>query len=425
MNHNTILASDKNADGSAAPPQPPKEPLSTLHQAPQQVPLTSHPSAAPGVAAATAGTLNIALVNNTSSSNAYAYLNGLALEKNNAVFFLQADGKTPYYPASPPHTVPPSPPSPLSQNCAIPMGNPGNIVHLNIPHIASGRIWFSVDQKLTFLLNEGPSVVQPSPTNPTDPNINTYWGFCEFTFDYTQLYANISYVDFVSLPISMSLSSASGPTQVVTGMPAGALDKICSKLKQQGGGWEKLVVTHNGKNLRALSANQATVMDSTLFKNYYDDYVNRVWTKLLSPSTMVIDTQTPLGTIHASVKNNLLTCDELTFQKPTTHDIWTCNSGPFVVDHRSPKSEAIVPRVAAAFNRSTFLQTPDIPAPRNKYYLDYITNHYSRICHEVNLDGRGYAFPYDDVQPTGGPDQSGAVQAGDPVLLTVTLGRVR
>jgi len=34
----------------------------------------------------------------------------------------------------------------------------------------------------------------------------------------------------------------------------------------------------------------------------------------------------------------------------------------------------------------------------------------------------GYAFPYDDVQPTNGADQSGEVHAGDPTLFTVTVG---
>lgn len=44
--------------------------------------------------------------------------------------------------------------------------------------------------------------------------------------------------------------------------------------------------------------------------------------------------------------------------------------------------------------------------------------------HEVNLDGRGYAFPYDDVVPSGdaGPDQAGTVFDANPELLTVTIG---
>ena len=42
--------------------------------------------------------------------------------------------------------------------------------------------------------------------------------------------------------------------------------------------------------------------------------------------------------------------------------------------------------------------------------------------HAVNLDGKGYAFAYDDVQPDGGADQSGKVNAGDPTTFIVAVG---
>lgn len=42
--------------------------------------------------------------------------------------------------------------------------------------------------------------------------------------------------------------------------------------------------------------------------------------------------------------------------------------------------------------------------------------------HQTNLDGRGYAFPYDDVTPTGCADLSGAVFDPNPAVLVVTVG---
>lgn len=41
------------------------------------------------------------------------------------------------------------------------------------------------------------------------------------------------------------------------------------------------------------------------------------------------------------------------------------------------------------------------------------------------MDGKGYAFAYDDVQPDGGADQSGKVNDGHPRLFTVTVGGAR
>ena len=54
--------------------------------------------------------------------------------------------------------------------------------------------------------------------------------------------------------------------------------------------------------------------------------------------------------------------------------------------------------------------------------LTHFPQHYARIIHEVNLDRHGYAFPYDDVTPTGGVPQEGAVVAGNPTLFTVAVG---
>lgn len=118
----------------------------------------------------TSNTLEIALQNQTTSSTVYAYITGQAIDKNNALFLLQSDGKTDYYPASPSSTG-----AALAKNCAIPLGAPGNTVAVTIPHLAGSRIWFSVDNTLTFLLNPGPALVEPSVTNPSDPNINISW----------------------------------------------------------------------------------------------------------------------------------------------------------------------------------------------------------------------------------------------------------
>src|SRR5271156_651355 len=108
------------------------------------------------------GTLNIALVNQTTSNTVFAYITGSALQNNGALFLLQSDGKTYYYPTSPPAIL-----QPLGQNCGIPLGPPGSTVNVTIPQIAGGRIWFSVGTQLTFLLNPGPALVTPSVTNPS------------------------------------------------------------------------------------------------------------------------------------------------------------------------------------------------------------------------------------------------------------------
>jgi Beta-1,3-glucanase/Carbohydrate binding module (family 6) len=367
-------------------------------------------------------TLNIALKNNTSSPTVYAYITGQDTSRN-SVLLIQSDGHTPYYPASPSSSL-----SPLAVDCGIRLGPSGSTITITIPRISSARVWVSIDTPLVFLLNPGPGLVEPSVTNPSDPNIATTWGFCELTFNEEQLYANISYVDFVSVPISLALTNSSGEVKSVLGIPNDGLDTVCAQLASQqsadGKGWGGLIVSSGGRNLRALSPNLGTVVNPSLFQGYFDPYVNQVWSKYTSTS-LLVDTQATWGVVSGTVgPDGQFTFPGLgSFSKPSTRDIFSCSTGPFVVT--SAAMAALVPRLSAAFNRSTLLLSSSQPsANTNQYYMNPITNHYSRIVHQVSVDKRGYAFPYDDVAPSGGVDQSGSVFDPNPTLLTITVGGV-
>ncbi|KAI0180863.1 glycoside hydrolase family 64 protein [Hypoxylon sp. FL1284] len=374
-------------------------------------------------------TTDIAIVNNTGSAQAYAYVTGLDLNQNNTPLFIESDGKTVYRPESPAEDQ-----SPTTADVAIPLGAVGSTTTVTIPQIAGGRIWFSIETKLTFLINPGPAVVEPNVTNQADPNYQIQWGFCEFTYNQQQLFVNITYVDFVSsLPIALQLTNTAGNVQTVQGLPKDGLDTVCNGLVQQNGvdgaGWDRLVVkAADGSNLRALSPNSGRVLDSSLFSGYYDGYVNQVWDKY-GGQDLTINTQASWGDVAGRVVDGLLTFDGAgTFAKPSAGDIFSNSTGPFANYPEDTKDEmgALGARIAAAFNRSTLLA--DNPQPNGAQSVDYYsvspTNHYARICHAANLDGRGYAFPYDDVSPdaSGGPDQAGTVFDPNPQLLTVTLG---
>ncbi|QMU77752.1 carbohydrate-binding protein [Streptacidiphilus sp. PB12-B1b] len=369
----------------------------------------------------TGTTLSIDLKNTTGSDTVYAYVTGNALDQGSALMLLQADGRTPYYPSSPSSTG-----SPLTVNCAIPLGPSGSgPTRITVPHIGGGRIWFSVGAPITFLLNPGPALVEPSVTNPSDPNIHTLWDFCEFTFSSAELYANISFVDFVSLPIGLQLTSSDG-SQSAPGLPAGGLDTVCAALNAQaaadGQGWNQLVVTSGSKNLRALSPTNGIINNPSLLSGYFDGYLEQVWQKYTG-SPLTIDTQASWGKVTGQVSGGVLNFPGIgSFGKPSSADVFSCDTGPFNVS--GSEMGAIAARLSAAINRTTLLIDSDQPDGENpaQYYTYPQTNHYARILHAVSLDGRGYAFPYDDVQPDGGVDQSGAVVDGNPTLLTITVG---
>jgi hypothetical protein len=254
----------------------------------------------PAAATTTASALAVGLVNNTGSDTVYAYVTGQALDNGNTLMLLEADGQTPYYPSSPSSTN-----QPVPVNCAIPLNASGGAARqITIPHLAGARIWFSIGSPLTFQLNPGPALVEPSVTNPSDPSIGLQWDFAELTYNSSQLFANISMVDFVCIPIGLSLTDSSGGQQSAAGLPDGGLDTVCSGLSAQasadGQGWDQLIVTSSGQNLRALSPTNGIVTNSGLFSGYYDNYVSQVW-QMYESATLSVDTQASYGTVTGQV----------------------------------------------------------------------------------------------------------------------------
>ncbi|KAK8205670.1 hypothetical protein M8818_004847 [Zalaria obscura] len=373
--------------------------------------------------------LQIAIHNTTPSPTAYAYITGLALQHSSSRVFLQSNGHTLYFPSSPSSTG-----TPLAVDCAIPLSAPGTTTSVTIPQLAGGRLYISVDAKLTFLLNPGPALVEPSVLNPSDPNAEVNFGFVEFTLNEAQLFANISYVDFApAVPLALALTTTSGPTQTVTGIPTTGLQEVAQGLRQQakvdGRPWDKLIVERNGTPFRVLAPTHAGAVGAS-FEGYYEPYVERVWEHYSTASTsnsnttnvLSIDTQAAAGVVHGRVNpSGQLELGAESFAKPTTADIFSCNSGPFTTGPSAVRN-AIIPRLAAGFVRSSLLTESTQPGTPDAFYKEAVTDHYARVVHEANTDGKGYAFAYDDVQVTGGGDLSGKVEAGDPQLLTVTVG---
>lgn len=366
----------------------------------------------------TPATLDIQILNNTGSGNAFAYVTGQAIDHGSTWCLLQSDGRTVYYPDSPSGTV-----QPLGADCSIPLGAPGSTTTITIPHLAGGRVWFSIGAELQFFLNPGPNIVMPSVSNPADPNINTRWGFCELTYNAAELFANISFVDFVSIPVALSLVSPDG-SQSVAGLPSGGLAQVCGQLRDQaaadGSDWAKLIQTDgSGVVLRAVSPNTG---GPSLFPGYLDDYVDQCWARY-TDTDLTIDTQYSWGTVTGRVSGDTLVFPGVgSFARPSTYSIFNCSQSPFTTGNDEMGN--LSARLAASLNRTTLLDhanQPDGVSPSD-YYQQPHTNHYARILHEVSGGGLGYAFPYDDVHATGGTDVEGKVEDGNPGSFVITVG---
>ncbi|KAB8360947.1 hypothetical protein FH972_024679 [Carpinus fangiana] len=378
--------------------------------------------------------LSLSFVNNfAGGSTVNAYLVGT--DPNGQVVFLKPDGT--YYNPPNPDAGASGPTQVDAASIAIPLGAVGSTTTVSLgEYISSGRIYFSAGD-LYFAVNHGdagPNLVQPNPGNTQDPSAGLNWGFAEFTWNAQQLFANISYVDFVGLVIGMMLTETSGATQQAQGLPAEAVTTICQALQQQaaadGQPWDQLCVTDtSGNPLRILSPNQLVALGvGGPFQDYWTDYVNQVYDSFAS-TPLTINTQGDAGDVQGTYNagtGNIEFANGGSFSKPGALDIFGCNSGPFA-NSGDAAHLAIVARLCAAFNRSTLLLSGGSTQPNGvtdttQYYSTAPTNYYSKFVHSTEIDGRGYAFAYDDVHGDSGADLAGTVNAGDPQSLTVVVG---
>lgn len=364
------------------------------------------------------------------------------------------------------------------------------------------------------------SIVQPVATTPGTTAYDHRWGFVEFTSGDEEFFVNLSFVDFVSLGLGISVvDDRTGVEYVVPGLSptlkaleeaaeaadgsahassesllppptyrngttaqsrlvlakkrseesaaaaaivappvlvtntttADVLEAICASLQAQaqkdGNAWDKLCIYSNTTTtsekptvLRILSPQDGLQQDIPFASpTYFETYISRVWAHYTT-TPLYIDTQNPdLGTLNSTLvpctvdpATDALLCAGATtpMPRPSTSDLWGCNTGAFAINDTAEADDvfrAVVPRVCAAFVRSTLLLPTEEadgsvqPGPANStYYQNEVTNHYARILHEHEGVG-GYAFPYDDVGVYG-ENEEGAIQVASARKLDIWVG---
>ena len=85
-----------------------------------------------------------------------------------------------------------------------PMGEGEYMIY--VPKTLSGKIYISYRSPLVFTVNSAGEKAEPSPVSSTDASYNTVYSFMEYTYNNVEtLYANVSAVDMMGLPMHLSL----------------------------------------------------------------------------------------------------------------------------------------------------------------------------------------------------------------------------
>ncbi|KAI0535856.1 hypothetical protein GGR58DRAFT_515013 [Xylaria digitata] len=286
--------------------------------------------------------------------------------------------------------------------------------------VNSGRIYIVVDGHLNFHSNQDRQIFQPDPHNPIDITHQELWNFIELTHTKDpnngdeNMIVNLSFVDWVSLPSGISITSqnqnGSVESVAVGGFESNGLVKVCEALSALDGFWPKLCMRAADRTpIRVMSPEKYLSIhsDDKDAAKYYEPYINRVWEKYKDVD-LRINTQVNISDSDSKVDNglivtcrvgrtdNILHCDNDAgdFVRPVSRDIYGCDSGPFANPQNGamePWSRARVrPRLCAAFIRSTLHLDgvqPSHDISPEQYYRRPITNHYSRIVHDNLIGG--------------------------------------
>jgi hypothetical protein len=312
-----------------------------------------------------------------------------------------------------------NPPTPAPDASIAGPGNGGSIT-IQMPKF-SGRVYFSYGQKLVFKLTTG-GLVQPAVQNPSDPNRNILFSWSEYTLNNDGLWINSTQVDMFSVPYAVGVQPVGGATKTTGHLKAGGYNGFFNALRGQPGGWANLIQTApNGSVLRALAPLYG-VETGALPANAMDDYVNRVWSKYSSQTLTVTPFSNEpntkyFGRVSGNTMNFTNSAGQVvtSFQKPDSASIFGCFK---LLDAPNDLVRGPISRtLCAGYNRSTLLTNPNQPdANDSGFYLDNVTNHYSRKIHAQMADGKAYGFAFDDVGA-----HEALVHDGNPQTAFLTL----
>ncbi|MFC3735490.1 beta-1,3-glucanase family protein [Paractinoplanes deccanensis] len=303
---------------------------------------------------------------------------------------------------------------------AIPGPGNGASTTIKVPRNLSGRLYMSFGQKLDFRLTTD-GLVQPAPWAGGDPNRDILFDWSEFTLNDSGLWLNSSQVDMFAVPHIVSVTGGSGAVSSTGELKPGGRQKVIDAVKASPDFAKSVVTRADGTVLRVLAPGKAA--DAGLMSpTYLDSYITSAWNAYTSkPLTVVPFTDQPSVRFTGRTSGNVMNFTDTTgktvasFAKPSTANVWGCDGAL-----AAPNDQVVGPiarTLCAALTRTTLGRLDTQPSgTAADFYQGNPANLYAKVIHENMVDGKAYAFAFDDVQ-----NQESLVHDGDPRQAAITL----
>lgn len=256
----------------------------------------------------------------------------------------------------------------------------------------------------------------PDPNNPSDPNIDVFYDWYEFTYRFgvTPFGGNTTQVNSFGFPMTARLEQTTTGYDQTVGITMPRAQVFSQYAASVGPAFRSLAGPY-----RILAPRSSPSFDpSGAEDNYFRLSIDQAWAYYTSsPFHLTSAGHSYSGNVVGSQLRFMQDgTGSFVLSKPTSTDVVQCAGA---LASGGSTERAIGAQFCAAFNRGVAMDTAAWSTP-SAYYLDDPKNDYAAFFHTVSIDHRAYGFAYDDVN-----DQSSVKilpNANAPSRLTIGIG---
>ncbi len=181
---------------------------------------------------------------------------------------------------------------------------------LKLPKMDSGRVFISLGEpvylKVLSDVNGNIGYAGPNPLNPTDPNIAVNFDWYEFTYNTTGLWINTTQVDEFGVPLLLDVYGANQTFHAQTGITESVSALYNEYVSQTPAEFH----TPTPALPRIMAPGKSTFDVGQANGNYFDSYVNQMWTYYTS-NTLTVDMWGGSRRFSGRVQGNTLVFTEV------------------------------------------------------------------------------------------------------------------
>lgn len=300
----------------------------------------------------------------------------------------------------------------------------------NLKTLDSARLFISYGSPMYMQFVEDADHIinfaAPDFKNDTDPNLDIYFEFMEFTMKNGQFWGNTSRVDSFCFPLSMRLEGSGGyyrndtngqpiiePIDVTVG-DVGSRSELFSKFAAEVPTEFKSLVQDYRIVAPCKGGFESISGGSAPYAGYFDSYINEMW-NYYKNTDLVFDH--PLGHFVGRVSGDTFVFTKdgepttYSVSKPTTPDVM---EGKGAFSSGNDIERAIEAQLCAAFNRHV-MEDPSKWNDPTAYYKSAPANYYAKFWHDHGINNLAYGYCYDDVA-----DQATLLYYSQPSSLTIS-----